>query len=140
MLEINKKTDRGELRIKMLSPKVIYCQHIGYMDKEMAEQHISVINGLVVGRTEMCMFCDVLLMTGLSPDFRKLLTPWHKQIRPQLPYQYALVVNKVVAMALSVTNMLTGSPVTVTGSRAKFDAYLRKHLEAEGEGARPSSP
>ncbi len=117
-------TERGSLTCEEAGRDVLVMKLAGHLEASLAEHLQKAVEAALTGGARPHLFLDAADATGLDPQFRIQLTPWHKRISARVQSQNVLVKSKIIAMAISVMNMSAGHVLKPYNQRREFEAAL----------------
>lgn len=113
---------RGLARVP--APGVVHVVLRGHGDEAAgAWQRLMVEQELTNGAEHVYFFSDVEDLASHDTIFREQMTQWQARVKGRVT-QLVLFRSKLVVMAISVANALSGGGTQVTSSRARFEAAL----------------
>jgi hypothetical protein len=130
-------TERSEATFREVSPGVLLFAFKGHMAAELVAKISGAVAPFVERREQFDVFFDTEKMTGYEPAFRQRMTAWHEEVKPWTRSAGVLVSSKIVSMAISVANLVTGGILKTFADRPSFEARI---AEAAGtaRATRPS--
>jgi hypothetical protein len=117
-------TDRGTLTCEEASRSVVLFRLKGHLDVSFARAIKKTVEVVLASGARPHLFFDADEATGLDSQFRMQLTPWHKEVQPRVSSQNVLVRSKILAMAISVSNMAIGHVIKPYNRRQEFEAAI----------------
>lgn len=143
------QTERGQLRIWLVAPRVMLMDYLGYSDASFMGFIEDVWARTFDGAAEpMRVFGDTEHQTGFDHGFRTRMASWSRRAVPQSDTWCLLVKSRWVAMGIALVRTTLGEPsrhIEVTTSRERFharlDTTIRRQrpryelIKGEGRGA-----
>jgi hypothetical protein len=116
---------RSELLVTEVAPDVLLCKLIGFHeDQDIVLQFSRWFDARTDGGRRVHMFWDTEETKGYKTECREALQEWQRRARPRMASSTVLVRSKLMEMALSITNLITGSFHKATNDRRKFETML----------------
>lgn len=121
-----KGTINGKMTYEFPAPGIVLNVMTGHFATDLADFCIAGWTEGLKQHPPLIMFCNWEAMTGYDPDCRRRLTDWHKQHAKDIEKGHILLKSKLVAMGVSVANMvLGGSAIETYSNKTKFEMAMR---------------
>ncbi len=135
--------DRGECLIARLAPGVVFERLKGHLAAEAAIHIYTEGERLFDQALKNVVFLEWSEMTGYDSDARYNLSTWVKETSDSYLAIHVLFRSKIVAMGVSVGNLVLGGLIQATSSRSLFEQRLALHIPQQhptGTGATHAKP
>lgn len=119
---------RGWLEVGILAPGLVFQLADGHASTETAEKLTARLDELMLRFGKLELVNDWYGLSGYEPGARRVLERWTADNRASLTGIHVLVSSKLVAMAISVSNLVTGGATTSYTDRASFELALATAL------------
>jgi hypothetical protein len=126
--EMRWEIGRGQVRARVAAQGVLVFQMSGHMGHEFVRR-FDEATAPHVAHGQIDFFFDTEAMKGYEPQFREQMTQWHKRLKPSTRSANVLIKSKMVAMAISIANLVTGGILKAYSSRSEFEAALAAAVE-----------
>lgn len=128
----NIKTEDGTLVVEYLGDGVGLTKFSGHFTKPFAEYVITYVSRLSLRHGSLHMFHDWWDLQRHDADARSRLSRWALETRKDRASVHILVQvsSPILAMAVTVTNMMLRDVVQVHENRAAFDRELARCRQA----------
>jgi tRNA A-37 threonylcarbamoyl transferase component Bud32 len=124
---------RGVARVP--APGVVHVVLRGHGDEAAGVwQRLMVDQEFTNGADHVYFFSDVEDLASHDTVFREQMTQWQARVKGRVT-QLVLFRSKLVVMAISVANALSGGGTQVTSSRARFEVALAEAVTKARGGA-----
>jgi hypothetical protein len=115
---------RGEAFLSFVAPNVLLCTIRRHVSELLGAAIVLEFDRMLAQCTRMHLFIDADEMTGYDTEFRSRSTEWGSRARPRLISNHVLVRSKIVAMGVTVANMIIRGNVEMHSNRADFEKSL----------------
>lgn len=122
---------RGFIEVGLVAPGVIYQTASGHGSAELARSLVTRLDELVGRAPRVLIFDDWYGITGYESDARRVIERWTIQNRPSIEKIHVLLSSKLVAMAISVSNLVTDTATVPYTDRGAFEAALSSALSRQ---------
>lgn len=116
---------RGWLEVGVLAPRVVLQVASGHAAASVAEGLCARLDELVARYGKLEIFDDWHGVTGYEPAARQIVEHWTKANRASIVRIHLLVSSKLVAMAVTVSNLVTGGVSVTYTDRDEFERVVR---------------
>jgi hypothetical protein len=122
----------GELRIEFPAPAVLVMRSIGRGTEAQFRAATAEADAAIARVQIIDIFADIEEQTGFDTAVRTHVQAWQKRQRSALRSSHVLFApgNKLLAMAVSVANMVIGGFLKIHTKRATFDDALRAAIKS----------
>ena len=139
------RSDRGELAVAFRAPAVLVFKYRGYMSAGAVPFVDGCVQRALKAGLRPDLFVDLRELTGYDTEYRVAITQWGRTIKDRVGLFLLLVNSKLIAMGVSVSNMILGGFMTATSRHEQFEAALAESLRKAGvavaaESAPPPRP
>jgi len=121
---------RGSLELWPLllsSGPTLIMRCVGHASIEFAEP-IATATATLFEKGRPVVFDDWECVTGYDSALRVKLTEWHKAHEDRMERTHILVGSRLLAMGVSVANLVMGGRLDVYASRREFEAQLARRV------------
>jgi hypothetical protein len=119
----------GTVVARVLAPTVILVKMVGVQDDPRVVKAFATWFGKLPREREgFHMFWDTEENSGYKTQNREALEQWYKQALPLFVATNVLVRSKLMAMAVSISNLTMGGSLKATSDRAKFEGLIASAL------------
>jgi hypothetical protein len=118
------RTARGELRIWLAGPSVMVFKYRGHSDGSYVDFLERVVDDVFGERSDLHFLVDCEEQTGFDAHFRRRIVEWAKRLEPRTLTYCILVRSRVVALGITVANVLVGGKTKVISDRNTFLSQL----------------
>ena len=119
---------KGWLEVGILAPGVVYEVGEGHASEDIGQSLCTRLDELVVRFGKVQISDDWYGITGYDAGARRVVEGWTTKNRGSIERIHVLLSSKLVAMAVSVSNLVTGGVTTAYTKRADFDRALAAAL------------
>lgn len=119
-----KPESRFELRV--ISPTLTLDRVVGVIDDETAQAIAANHDAVFALGNRPHTFHDWTEVVGYSPSARKFLTDWLHASRGRLSSVHILFSSRLLAMGISLANLVLGGFIQAYGDRERFGNAMRK--------------
>lgn len=122
----------GELRIEFPAPAVLVIRSTGRGTEAQFRAATAEADAAIARVQSIDIFSDNEEQQGFDTAVRTHVQAWQKRQRSAIRSSHVLFApgNKLLAMAVSVANMVVGGFLKIHTKRATFDAALRDAIKA----------
>jgi hypothetical protein len=121
---------RGRVEIEVLAPGVVLYRMCGYLDSSIVPQFVAAAAAQVARGRKVTLFFDTDTMTGNDSAFRHRMTEWHNNLKPETLGLHVYLRSKLIAMSVSVVNLVTGGMLKPYTKRDEFAAAMQEAISA----------
>lgn len=114
------RSQRGEVRVQLVSPSVLIIACYGFGDDELATLIEDAFDAAFPERSGIHVYLDCEALTGHDAAYRERIVAWAKRIHPRTATYCVLAHSRIVAFGVAVANALIGGHATTVTSRAAF--------------------
>jgi hypothetical protein len=126
---------KGWLEIGVLAPGVVHQRAVGVAESDVARRLCARLDELLARYGTLELFDDWYDITGYDTESRRIVEGWTKANQAQLVRIHVLLSSKLVSMAVTVSNLVTGGVSVPYTNRAEFDRVLDAALMTRGRGS-----
>lgn len=119
---------KGSLEVGFLKPGVIFQLAQGHATSDVALGLCTRLDELVTRFGKVEIFDDWYGITSYDAEARRLIERWTTVNRPAIERIHVLLSSKLVAMAVSVSNLVTQGATVAYTDRSAFDRVLADTL------------
>jgi hypothetical protein len=118
----------AHFEIRMVTPSVVLDKIVGIIDDDLAATVAVAFEEILSRAARPHTFHDWSEVAGYSPGARKLLTDAVAAQRPRMRSVHILFSSRVLAMGISVANVVLGGYIKAYGDRESFRAAYEDAL------------
>jgi hypothetical protein len=126
---------RGWLEVGILAPGLVHQRAEGFAEAGVARQLCARLDELVARYGTLELFDDWFAVSGYEPEARRVVEAWTKDNRAALSRIHVLVSSRLVAMAVTVSNLVTGGVSISYSDRGAFERALDEAMTRAGARA-----
>lgn len=119
---------RGVIEVGVVAPGIVFQEASGHASAELAQRLCGRLDELVARHGRVEIFDDWYGVTGYDPAARQVVQAWTAANRSSIERIHVLLSSKLVAMAISVSNLVTDGATVGYGSRPEFERVLDEAL------------
>lgn len=119
---------RGELSIWQPAPGVVVQKASGHANLAAAQFMVARLNAFV-SQGRVTIYDDWQLLTSYDGDARDLITAWSRDNRARIEKIHILVGSRLVAMAITVANLVTDGVSKTYTNRTEFALEFARAVE-----------
>ncbi|MCC6874071.1 MAG: hypothetical protein IT378_07160 [Sandaracinaceae bacterium] len=123
------RAPRGELWIWQPAPRVVVQKCVGHAPEAIARAMTQRLTSIIANASPIVIFDDWQGVTGYDSDGRLALTEWTRRQLSHIEAIHILVGSKLVAMGISVSNLVLGQPSHAYSDRLRFAEELARAIE-----------
>ncbi len=133
-------SERGSLVITQPAPGVMLFTYAGHVTADVVPFIRKATEPLIARNMKPDFFVDLEALTGYDPNYRYEITKWGDGIKGRVGVFMLLVRSRLIAMGVSVSNMMLGGMMTATNKRQDFQMALSAAIRKRSQAAPPPSP
>ena len=111
----------GSARVHHVARGCVSVEYAGMLDGTLADKVVEYFSGIQARGQRLTVFVDARRATGYSSEYRHAITTWAKESPAEsLDRIHMLFDSKLMAMGVSVFNMVTGGMITAHTSESAW--------------------
>lgn len=130
-------TARGELKMWLAGPTVMVFKYRGHTDGSFVDYLEGIVDDVFAGRNDLHFLVDCEEQVGFDARFRQRIVEWAKRLEPRTLTYCLLTRSRVVALGITLANLLVGGKTRVVSDRNAFASQLelavRRSTAAEND-------
>lgn len=120
---------RGRLEVSVLAPGIVFQRAEGHASAEIASKLRERLDELVARFGKIELFDDWYEMKSYDSEARRIIERWTLTRKASVTGIHVLLSSKMVAMAISVSNLMNGGVTVAYNDRAAFERVMKGALE-----------